>query len=80
MATSKPQTADEQTRLVDDFGVHTFELGDLIREGPTGKLSLRECPLCAADPERPRHHFRVQESRAFHIYGEHDPSDIPDPR
>lgn len=75
MATST--TRDRQTRLSDTYGVHEYALGDLIREGPSGKLALTECPLCASDPSRPRHKFAEQDSRATHFEREHGPESVP---
>lgn len=75
MATST--TRDRQTRLSDDCEVLEFELGDLIRTGPSGKKSLRECPLCASDPSRPRHEFATQANRADHFARRHGPGDVP---
>ena len=75
MATST--TRDRQTRLSDTYGVHAYELGDLLREGPSGKLALTECPLCASDPSRPRHEFAEQANRAGHFEREHGPESVP---
>jgi hypothetical protein len=55
-----------QTTL-EHYGTHPYQLGDLLREGPSGKLSLTECPICRMDPERPRRFFAQQESRPEHI-------------
>jgi len=63
MATSK-QTVLEQ------FGRYEYQLGDLIEQqgtGRTDRLRLTECPLCAADPNRPRHRFGETEKPAVHI-------------
>ena len=65
MATSTTTQA-----ALDEYGVHRYELGDLLRERG-GKLSLVECPLCASDPSRPRYHFREQESRPKHFADVH---------
>jgi hypothetical protein len=59
-----------QTTL-EHYGTHPYQLGDLLREGPSGKLSLSECPLCRMDPERPRYHFSAQESRPKHFRDKH---------
>lgn len=67
-------SSTRQTTFGDDYGTLEFEIGDLIERresGRTTKLALTECPLCAADPSRPRHHFEEQESRAAHIADAH---------
>jgi hypothetical protein len=75
MATST--TRDRQTRLSHDCGVLDYEIGDLIRVGPSGKKSLTECPLCASDPSRERHEFKDQANRADHFADSHGPEAIP---
>lgn len=63
--------ATTQATLDAQYGVHDYALGDLLRRGAKGKLHLRECPFCAADPNRLRYHFEEQESRPDHIIDEH---------
>jgi len=70
MATSTTARAEPRQAALDEFGVHDYELGDLLREH-NGKLSLTECPICATDPTRPRYHFRRQESRPAHFADVH---------
>jgi hypothetical protein len=77
MSTRKPTTRDGQSQLGDySPGVYEFSRGDLLEVTQNGtgskKVRLRECPFCAADPERERHHFAAQESPASHVHNEHD--------
>lgn len=76
MATSNPKPTTRQQRLGGNYEVLDYDLGDLLVDTATGsnsqKLSLVECPMCATDPQRPRYHFREQESRAAHIAAEHE--------
>lgn len=72
------QTHAEQTQL-GTYGVHEFGRGDLIEENKSAsslKLRLQECPFCAADPNRPRHHFETQQSPAAHVATEHNWSEV----
>lgn len=67
---------DTNTRqaTIDRFGVHEYERGDLLERRESGrstKLLLTECPICAADPQRPRYHFREHESRPKHFRESH---------
>jgi len=77
MATRQPTPSDGQTQLGDYTpGVHEFDRGDLLEVTQQGssspKIRLTECPFCAANPERQRHHFATQESPAAHVHNEHD--------
>jgi len=53
-----------------------FERGDCIvdksNRPDSEKLILVECPICRADPDRPRYHFDTHESRPAHFRAEHD--------
>jgi len=67
-----------QTRL-DQYGRDEYEQGDLLTDTGTGravKLSLTECPLCAVNPSRPRHHFGRHASVAHHIRTEHSAEEV----
>lgn len=75
MATSTTQAALDDPRVY----VHDFERGDLLIDHGTGrsqKLLLSECPICAADPTRPRHHFGDGDSRPQHFRTRHDAGEI----
>lgn len=72
MATS--ESTPGQTTLPLHYGVHEYELGDCLVDkgaGRSRKLILRECPICASDPRRPRYHFGEHESRPEHIRAAH---------
>lgn len=63
MATST--TASAPGQFLEDFG-----------HGRCVKLRLRECPICATDPNRPRHVFAENESRCDHFLTHHGPADV----
>lgn len=68
----------EQARL-GEYGVHHYQRGDLLERTGTGrtvKVRLTECPFCASDPKRPRHHFQANDSRAAHFRDQHSVSDV----
>lgn len=76
MATSEPRTTQDR---IHEFGVHDFELGDLLIDGAVGggeKLKLTECPICCSDPRRPRYHFDEYENRPQHFVTEHNADEI----
>lgn len=58
--------ATSQQTTLGRFGVHEYELGDLLRQDGS-KLHLTECPFCAMNPNRPRYLFERQESRPDHF-------------
>jgi hypothetical protein len=68
-----------QARLGGEYAVRDYDLGELIDDrgdGRTQKLVLTECPICATDPTRPRHHFARSAQRADHFAREHDAGDL----
>jgi hypothetical protein len=70
--------ATTQTRL-GQYGRYEYEIGDLLENTASGravKLSLTECPLCASDPSRSRHHFGRHASIAHHIRTEHSDNEV----
>lgn len=64
----------EQARL-GQYGVYRYERGEFFVTNGS-KKKLVECPLCAADPTRPRHEFSEQSKRAVHFRDAHDASEI----